>query len=333
LAAVGAGASGGELIVNGGFETPVVAAGNCSQFFGLWALCANGEVPGWTATSVNTGLPALIELSRFNDAGFGPKRGRPHMKKLTVMVVVLALMALAAVGAGASGGELIVNGGFETPVVAAGNCSQFFGLWALCANGQVPGWTATSVDTGLPAFMELSRFNDAGIPPHSGDQKTELDSNQRVRISQQIATVPGAQYTLTYFWHWRTAPDVLEVQWDGSVLATYPTTGVPFAWQPATHVVTASGATTTVSFAEIGPSNGLGDGDTSPDGFGVGASTAEVRAERAGNGNGRSYHISFTADDGRGGACSGEVLVTVPKSRGNNGAAVDDGALYDSTVP
>jgi hypothetical protein len=322
------------------------------------------------------------------------------MKKLTVMVVVLALMALAAVGAGASGGELIVNGGFETPVVAAGNCSQFFGLWALCANGQVPGWTATSVDTGLPAFMELSRFNDAGIPPHSGDQKTELDSNQRVRISQQIATVPGAQYTLTYFWHWRTAPDVLEVQWDGSALATYPTAGVPFAWQPASHVVTASSATTTLSFAEIGPSNGLGpyvddvsvvlynlppvctaaasnqgtlwppnhslasidvlgvtdpdgdavtitidsifqdeptnglgDGDTSPDGFGVGASTAEVRAERAGNGNGRAYHISFTADDGRGGACSGEVLVTVPKSRGNNGAAVDDGALYDSTVP
>ena len=76
-----------------------------------------------------------------------------------------------------------------------------------------------------------------------------------------------------------------------------------------------------------------GSGNTSPDGQGVGTSSAEVRAERAGNGNGRVYHIFFTADDGHGGSCSGEVLVSVPKSQGANGAAVDDGPLYDSTVP
>jgi Concanavalin A-like lectin/glucanases superfamily len=79
--------------------------------------------------------------------------------------------------------------------------------------------------------------------------------------------------------------------------------------------------------------NGPGDGDASPDGFGTGTSTAELRAERAGNGNGRVYHIAFSADDGFGGTCAGEVRVSVPKSRGQNGAAVDDGALYDSTVP
>lgn len=75
-----------------------------------------------------------------------------------------------------------------------------------------------------------------------------------------------------------------------------------------------------------------GSGNTSPDGQGVGTATAEVRAERVGSGNGRYYHISFTADDGNGGACSDEVLVGVPKSQGTNGAPVDDGALYDSTV-
>jgi len=79
--------------------------------------------------------------------------------------------------------------------------------------------------------------------------------------------------------------------------------------------------------------NGLGDGDTSPDGFGIGTETAQVRAERAGNGNGRVYHITFTATDPYGGTCSGLVFVTVPKSQGTNGAAVDDGALYDSTLP
>lgn len=80
------------------------------------------------------------------------------------------------------------------------------------------------------------------------------------------------------------------------------------------------------------PVNDAGDGDTAPDGAGIGTSTAEVRAERAGGGNGRFYHISFTADDGHGGSCAGAVQVSVPASQGKKGAAVDDGPLYDSTT-
>jgi hypothetical protein len=72
-------------------------------------------------------------------------------------------------------------------------------------------------------------------------------------------------------------------------------------------------------------------GNTGPDGQGAGTATAEVRAERVGEGgNGRVYHIGFTADDGHGGACSGEVLVGVPVSKKDT--PVDDGALFDSTV-
>ena len=74
----------------------------------------------------------------------------------------------------------------------------------------------------------------------------------------------------------------------------------------------------------------FGDGSFAPDGRGVSTSTAEVRVERAGAGNGRVYHISFTANDVYGGSCSGEVLVGVPKSQ--DGGPVDDGALFDSTV-
>jgi hypothetical protein len=76
-----------------------------------------------------------------------------------------------------------------------------------------------------------------------------------------------------------------------------------------------------------------GSGNTSPDGKGADTSVAEVRAERVGGGNGRVYHIGFTAGDGYGGTCSGEVLVRVPKSQGKQGAPVDDdGPLYDSTT-
>jgi hypothetical protein len=62
----------------------------------------------------------------------------------------------------------------------------------------------------------------------------------------------------------------------------------------------------------------------------VGTSTAEVRAERVGDGNGRVYHIGFTATDELGLTCSGVATVGVPTSR--NGTAVDEGPLFDSTV-
>jgi hypothetical protein len=74
-----------------------------------------------------------------------------------------------------------------------------------------------------------------------------------------------------------------------------------------------------------------GSGNTAPDGSGVGSSTAAVRAERSGRGNGRVYHISFQADDGRGGACTGTVMVSVPHDQ-SGAPAVDEGALYDSTI-
>jgi hypothetical protein len=82
------------------------------------------------------------------------------------------------------------------------------------------------------------------------------------------------------------------------------------------------------------PVDTFGDGSFTPDGQGVGTDTAEVRAERSGTkkvpGDGRVYHISFTADDGRGGACTGTVLVGVPHDVKDT--PVDGGALYDSTA-
>ncbi|MCA1614675.1 MAG: DUF11 domain-containing protein [Acidobacteria bacterium] len=80
------------------------------------------------------------------------------------------------------------------------------------------------------------------------------------------------------------------------------------------------------------PTNGTGDGDTCPDAHVTpDGSTAYVRAERSGAGNGRVYTIYFTASDGRGGSCRGSVKVPVPHDRGG-GAAIDDGPRYDSAV-
>lgn len=82
------------------------------------------------------------------------------------------------------------------------------------------------------------------------------------------------------------------------------------------------------------PVNTYGDGRFTPDGKGVGTSTAQVRAERVGTpkvpGNGRVYHIFFSAADPYGYTCEGQVLVGVPHDQAR--PPVDDGPLYDSTV-
>jgi hypothetical protein len=69
-----------------------------------------------------------------------------------------------------------------------------------------------------------------------------------------------------------------------------------------------------------------------PDGTGVGTSIPSVRAQRDGGGDGRVYHIFFTAS-GNGGSCMGAVTVGVPHDQGPNGGPVDEGPLYDSTQP
>jgi hypothetical protein len=62
----------------------------------------------------------------------------------------------------------------------------------------------------------------------------------------------------------------------------------------------------------------------------IGARTAQVRAERSGNGNGRVYTIYFTASDGHGGSTPGQVKVKVPKHL--NSTAIDDGPHFASTI-
>jgi hypothetical protein len=90
--------------------------------------------------------------------------------------------------------------------------------------------------------------------------------------------------------------------------------------QPVSIVVTA--------VRQDEPVNGRGDGDTSPDGVLLDGK-ASVRAERQGGGDGRVYHVSFTATDAAGGTCTGTVKACVPNSASQT-ACVDGGPLYDS---
>jgi hypothetical protein len=79
------------------------------------------------------------------------------------------------------------------------------------------------------------------------------------------------------------------------------------------------------------PCDSYGDGSHTPDGSGIGTSIADLRAERMGGGNGRVYHVDFTATDVWRDSCSADVNVDVPHDRGG-GPAIDDGPSYDSTA-
>jgi hypothetical protein len=90
----------------------------------------------------------------------------------------------------------------------------------------------------------------------------------------------------------------------------------------------------TIAIDSIFQDEPVGTGKASPDGFGIGTDTAIIRAERDGNGNGRVYEVTFTASDPYGGSCSAAVVLgVVTHDQGGDIEAINDGAIYDSTVP
>ena len=63
------------------------------------------------------------------------------------------------------------------------------------------------------------------------------------------------------------------------------------------------------------PDNGLGDGDTANDIAITGAMTLNLRAERSGTGNGRTYTITVEAKDAAGNTTLRTTTVSVPKNQ------------------
>jgi hypothetical protein len=70
--------------------------------------------------------------------------------------------------------------------------------------------------------------------------------------------------------------------------------------------------------------------DPTPDGKGVSSSIPQVRQQAASTGNGRFYHIGFTATDVNKASCSCTVKVSV-KPKSSSATPKDGGALYDAT--
>lgn len=151
------------------------------------------------------------------------------------------------------GSNLIVNGGFEDPAIAGGS-------YAIYPAG-IPGW---DVESG--AGIEI-QDNAAGLP-HSGDNLVELDSDNQSAMSQDIVTVPGEKYRLSFWYSPR--PNVaigdntlgFEVTVVGSSTVLFSDTvgdtdagGANTAWRLVTVDFVAVSASTQVLFSDEGALN------------------------------------------------------------------------------
>ena len=187
--------------------------------------------------------------------------------KIAAIGTVLLIAMLVTTGTSAQDQNLIVNGGFELPLV------QSSLLWDIFPSG-TPGlawlveWAGNYPGAPTPANIELQ----TRIPlwtPYEGDQYAELDSDYHhpggtpevdqssIRISQDIPTCPGGIFELSYAWSPRPGnPDnKMEVYWGGTLIARYDESGVGHTstgWTLATHKLTAPGATTRLEFVEVG---------------------------------------------------------------------------------
>jgi hypothetical protein len=166
-------------------------------------------------------------------------------------------------GAGPEG-NLVVNGGFEDPVVQKGGYStyatgQSFGGWQVVGTGSVSPISGDYAQGGV-------RFN-----AHEGKQWLDMTgpmSNQAAGVQQTVKTEPGKAYELA-FWvgnvsggAWGTTSSV-EVLVDGRSLGTAvndKSQAGQLTWGLFKMPVTAAGASITLTFINRDPSSDNSNG-------------------------------------------------------------------------
>lgn len=189
---------------------------------------------------------------------------------------LLILLAAAPVSAQ----ELIQNGSFEFPYPGPtdGPCVGTVTVpngWCFVPTGAFGlQWTvewaeaAGASPAGSPGNLEIWRGTVvAPVTARAGLQNVELDShgrsgtpNANVRISQAVATCPGAKYDLAYSWRPRPAvaasSQTLGVEWAGALLASH--TGFNVPWTDQATVVSGGFGLRTLDFIGGGTGDQLG---------------------------------------------------------------------------
>jgi len=177
-------------------------------------------------------------------------------------------------------GDLVCNGSFEVPEVTDPAKWQLFpnGYQGLCWTVE---WESTQITyqnqtRPEPALTEYHENVAAGWLAQDGDQYTELDSDwfgpsnslngepALTRLWQNVPTVPGQTYTLTYYFSPRpgtaASDNEMSVRINGSEVEHIgPVAGGGVtAWTLYTEVFVAPTNSTKIEFAGVGDADSLG---------------------------------------------------------------------------
>ncbi|MES2261341.1 MAG: DUF642 domain-containing protein [Pseudomonadota bacterium] len=150
---------------------------------------------------------------------------------------------------------LIVNGSFESDAIASS--------WAPVST--VTGWSSSA--SGSSAFeiqRDVAHGGQTGFNTHAADgvQYVELNTDRMTSIWQNVATVAGASYSLSFAYAGRPdtagqASSLMNVYWGGVKLTAAPLVGLTNdAWQYFTlSGLHASSASTQLKFESVGPTS------------------------------------------------------------------------------
>lgn len=171
--------------------------------------------------------------------------------------------------------NLLLNGSFETPEVTD---EENWDVFPSPVDNWIVEWLNPTPEEGKPEVGYLELQVAGYYASADGDQFAELDSNWQgpggtitsphdasVRIYQDIATIPGATYSLSFAFSARPGYDandnVVEASWNGAAIDTVDADGTALTntdWTVHTYEVVATGPVTRVQLSDAGTPNSFG---------------------------------------------------------------------------
>ena len=160
-------------------------------------------------------------------------------KKAISIVILATIVAMVGIGAASAGNNLVVNGGFEEPALSSGSYDIY---------PSIPGWSLV--------YGAFEVQNHVAGNPYEGNQHLELDAYRNANIYQDITTLPGKHYTLTFAFSPRpgVADNKLQISWNGNIIDTLSKSGTGkynTDWALYTYDLTATGTTTRLGFENL----------------------------------------------------------------------------------
>ena len=191
------------------------------------------------------------------------------LKILPALIVAIAAALVLCFLSVAADAASILNGSFETPAVPVGGFTSF-----ASGSNAITDWTVVG-PSGSVAIVS-GTFTQFGFtfPAQDGVQWLDLTgvgSNTTDGVQQTVATTPGALYDLSFFVSNISNPgglfgttSTVGVQIDGGPVVSFTNSGgggsTSQVWQQFTLALTATAATTSITFINQDPSSDNNNG-------------------------------------------------------------------------